>query len=469
MNPPDPKRWAALGVMLLAAVMDLVDATIVNVAIPSLQSDLDATASQIEWIVASYALAFSVGLITGGRLGDVYGRRRVFLVGVAGFTVASLACGLAPSAEVLIGARVAQGAFAALMVPQVLSMIQVLFPPEERAKAFGMYGACIGLGAVGGPLIGGALVELDIAGLGWRPIFLINIPIGVIAFVLSRRLVRESKAENKPGLDLVGVALVSTALLLLVYPLVQGHGEGWPAWTFVAIALSIPAFALFAWQQGRRERRGGFPLVPLHLFKERAFTAGVLVSLLFLGGIAVFFLMLSISLQQGLGWSPLHLVAATITFPLGIVSASGLSINLAAKAGRTLTFAGAALMACGMAMLALIIDDGVTTWELLGPMFVCGFGMGLVAPILIDLVLAGVPESDAGSASGVLNTSFQLGGAIGIAAIGAVFFEWVPDQGLIGALTDTLWILVGLNIVSAAAMTLLPHAAEPHGTEMTPA
>jgi MFS family permease len=237
----DPRRWIALGVLLLAAAMDLIDTTIAVLALPVIGDDLGAGEAALEWIIAAYALAFALGLITGGRLGDVFGRRRVFLIGLAGFTAASALCGLAPTPSVLVAARAIQGAFAALMIPQVVSIIAASFPPEDRAKAYGMMGAVAGVATVAGPLLSGALLELDL--FSWRPIFLINVPIGLATIAAARAFVHESRSETPPRLDLAGAGLLTVALVLLLLPLVEGHQLGWPAWTFAALAASIPRSA----------------------------------------------------------------------------------------------------------------------------------------------------------------------------------------------------------------------------------
>jgi EmrB/QacA subfamily drug resistance transporter len=319
----DPRRWLALAVVLGAVAIDLIDTTIVNVAIPSIQEDLGASAAAIEWIVAGYTLAFAVLLITGGRFGDAFGRKRLFLVGVAGFTAASAIAGLAQTPEALIGARIGQGVLAALMVPQVLSMIQVMFPPEERPKAYGLYGAFAGIATISGPLLGGLLVQADIFGLDWRPIFLINVPLGIATLVAAAKLVPESRAERAQGFDFAGVGLVTGALMLLLYPLVQGRELDWPAWTFVSMAASVPVFGLFAWHQRQRGRSGGSPLVPLGLFRQRAFVGGALAGLVFFSGVASFFLVLTITLQSGLGFSPLHTALTTLPWSVGIAAAAG--------------------------------------------------------------------------------------------------------------------------------------------------
>jgi EmrB/QacA subfamily drug resistance transporter len=455
----DPRRWLALSVLLLAAVMDLIDISIITVALPTIRDDLDASSAALEWTIAGYTLAFALGLITGGRLGDVYGRRRIFLLGVAGFTAASLLCGLAWSSDVLIGARVAQGATAALMIPQILSSIQALFPPDERPKAYGMYGAFVGIAAVSGPLVGGLLVQADFFGLGWRPIFLINLPIGLLTLAATWALVRESRDEHPPRLDPVGVGLITAALLLLLYPLVQGHGLGWPTWTFVSMAASLPALALFALQQARRARRGASPLVPLSLFRERAFTGGVVAALTFFSGVVSFFLVLTLTLQVGLGFSPLHTALTFVPWSLALAAAAGASVQLAPRLGSRLTTVGALLMAVAMGGTLVTVDhfgDELSSWWLAPSLALGGVAMGMVAPTLVDVTLAGIDGHDAGAASGVLNTALQLGGAIGVAVIGVIYFDAVPSEGFVEALRDALWFQVGVYLLSALALLLLP-------------
>src|SRR6266567_2564562 len=242
----DPRRWLTLVILLLAGFMNLLDVSIVNIAIPSIQRDLHASYADVQWALAGYTLAYALILITGGRLGDTFGRKRLFLIGVAGFTIMSALCGAATGPGMLIGCRVAQGLMGGLMVPQVLAIIQVIFRSAERIKALAGFGVTAGLGTVSGPLLGGLLIQHNLFGLGWRPIFLINVPVGVIAVAASALLVRESRAPRPPKLDPVGVALISAALLALLYPLVQGRQLGWPAWTFVSMAASVPLLALFA-------------------------------------------------------------------------------------------------------------------------------------------------------------------------------------------------------------------------------
>jgi EmrB/QacA subfamily drug resistance transporter len=427
----DPRRWLTLVILLLAGFMNLLDVSIVNIAIPSIQRDLHASYADVQWALAGYTLAYALVLITGGRLGDIFGRKRLFLIGVAGFTIMSALCGAATGPGMLIGCRVAQGAMGAIMVPQVLAVIQVIFPPHERIKALAGFGVTAGLGTVSGPLLGGLLIQHDLFGLGWRTIFLINVPVGVIAFAASAVLVRESKAASPPRLDPVGVGLISAALLLLLYPLVQGRQLGWPAWTYVSMALCLPVLAAFVWYERIKGRRDGSPLVPLGLFRDRAFSAGMAVAVTFFLGIASFGLVLTLFLQLGLGFNPLHAGLTFLPFSAGVLVSSAAAARLAPRFGRGVTMAGALIIAAGMAGLIATVHHygaAVTTWDLVPGLAAAGLGVGAVIAPLADIVLAGVPHRDAGSASGVFNTGLQVGNSIGIALIGVIFFGMLGSQ-----------------------------------------
>jgi EmrB/QacA subfamily drug resistance transporter len=427
----DPRRWVALAVVLTAGFMQLVDISIVNVAIPSIQRDLDATYAQIQWVLAGYQLAFAVMLITGGRLGDIFGRKRLFMIGMAGFTLASAFCGLAQSPGMLIGSRVLQGLMGAIMFPQILSVIQVTFPPRERAGAFGMFGATIGLATITGPLVGGLLIEADLLGLEWRPIFLVNVPIGIVALAVAARYLIESKAPRALRLDPVGVAIITTGLLLLVYPLVQGRDLDWPLWTFLSMAAAVPVLAAFAVYERRKKARDGSPLVDLDLFRQPSFAPGLLVAGIFFMGIPAFFLTFSLWLQIGLGFSALHAGLTGAPFAVGSALASVASVRLAPTLGRRILSAGSLLLVGGMLALIWTVDrygGDIHSWQLLPALLVCGLGLGSVVAPLVNVVLAGIRGQDAGSASGVLSTVQQVGGAVGVAVIGVVFFGLLGSQ-----------------------------------------
>ena len=427
----DPRRWAALAVVLTAGFMQLVDISIVNVAIPSIQRDLDATYSQIQWVLAGYQLAFAVMLITGGRLGDIFGRKRLFMTGMAGFTLASALCGLAQSPGILIGSRLLQGLMGAVMFPQILSVIQVTFPPKERGAAFGMFGATIGLATITGPLVGGLLIRGDLLGLDWRPIFLVNVPIGIAALAAAVRYLGESRAPQALRLDLVGVGIVSAGLLLLIYPLVQGRDLDWPLWTFLSMAAAVPVLAMFVRYERRKQAADGSPLVDLGLFGERAFVAGLLVAGIFFMGIPAFFLTFSLWLQIGLGFSPLHAGLTGVPFAVGSFLASAASVRLLPRLGRRILSLGALLLTLGMVAVIWTVDryGGVIhSWQLAPALLVCGLGLGSVVAPLVNVVLAGIRGQDAGSASGVLSTVQQVGGAVGVAVIGVIFFGLLGSQ-----------------------------------------
>src|SRR5215475_8339999 len=430
-DSPDPRRWLTLVILLLAAFMNLLDVSIVNIAIPSIQRNLGASYADVQWALAGFTLAYALVLITAGRLGDTFGRKRLFLIGVAGFTLMSALCGAAQSPGQLIVFRVVQGAMGGIMIPQVLAVIQVTFPPSERIKALAGFGVTAGLGTVSGPLLGGLLINANLFGWDWRPIFLINVPVGIFALAASAVLVRESRSPSPPKLDPVGVVLISAALLLLLYPLVQGRELGWPTWTFVSMAVSVPVFALFVAWERFKERRDGSPLVPMRLFGERGFSAGMAIAVTFFLGIASFGLVLTLFLQLGLGFTPLHAGLTFLPFSLGILVSSGAAARLAPRFGRGVTMAGALIMAAAMTGLIVIVHHYgavVSTWDLVPGLVAAGFGLGAVIAPLADIVLDRVPHKDAGSASGVFNTGLQLGNSIGIAVIGVIFFALLGSQ-----------------------------------------
>jgi EmrB/QacA subfamily drug resistance transporter len=454
--PPDPRRWLTLVILLLAAFMNLLDISIVNIAIPSIQRNLHASYADVQWALAAYTLAYAVVLITGGRLGDAYGRKRLFLIGVTGFTIMSALCGAAQSPGQLVACRVIQGAMGAIMIPQVLSVIQVIFPAAERIKALAAFGVTAGLGTVSGPLLGGLLTQHNLFGLDWRPIFLINVPVGIVAIVASAVLVRESRAPRRPRLDPGGVLLISAALLLLLYPLVQGRQLGWPGWTFVAMAASVPAAGLFVWYERVKDRRDGSPLVQLSLFGRRAFSIGMAIAITFFLGVTSFALILTLFLQVGLGFTPLHAGLTFLPFSGGVLIASAAAARLAPRFGRGVTMTGALVMAAGMVgLIGAVARYGaaVTTAELVPGLIVAGLGMGTVLAPLADILLAGVDRQHAGSASGLFNTSIQLGASIGVALIGVIFFGLLGSQSGPAAAAAAPQLRAGLAAAAVPART----------------
>ncbi|MFB7464131.1 MFS transporter [Streptomyces sp. NPDC056224] len=466
----DRRRWLALAIVMTAAFMDLVDVTIVNIAIPSMRQDLNASTSAIQWITAGYALAFAAGLITGGRLGDIYGRKRLFLIGIAGFTTASLLCGIAADPGILVASRILQGAMAALMVPQVLSIIHVTFPPHERGKVFGMFGAIVGLGAVSGPMLGALLTQWNLFGLEWRPIFLINLPVGIAGVILGRKFITESKAPNALRLDLVGVVLATAAMVMLIYPLTQGRENDWPLWGFVcmgAVPLVIVAFIAY---EKHKIRKDGSPLVELSLFKVRSFAGGIAVQLTFGLATGIFFLVWTLMMQMGLGWSALRAGTTGIPFSIAVSVAAGMSVQkLVPRFGRKVLQAGALTMAAGL--LLYIWESAhygmeIASWQMAAPLIVMGLGMGLIVAPLTDAVLSEVPREHAGSASGLINSTMQMGNALGLALTSVVYFGVIENETVFGApyvdaFRNALWWVVAILVVIWAVMFMLPRTSLP--------
>ncbi|MER5914410.1 MFS transporter [Streptomyces sp. NPDC001982] len=451
---PDPQRWRAAAVILVAIALDLIDTTIVNVALPVLQTDLGAGKAALQWVAAAYTLTFALSLITVGRIGDMLGRKRMISVGIVVFVAASLLCGVAQSTEMLISARVVQGFGGAIVMTQGLSIFQVTFPPKERAAVFGMFGALSGIAAMLGPVLGGVLVNADLFGWSWRPIFLVNVPVGLLALLGVAAYVRESRSPNVKHLDLVGVALVTLALLSLLYPLVQGEQDGWPVWSFVAMGCSGPLFAIFAVYERRKAARDGSALVEPSLFKERSFVAGLLVMLSFFAIIAGLFFPFTLYLQVGLGFSPLAAGLATVPFSFGAMITSSFSAVLAIKMGRKVLSIGMVIMGIGMVALILTINhfgSGISGWDLAPALAVLGLGLGFVISPVVDIVLGGVPVEHAGSGSGVLSTADQLGAAAGVAVIGVLFFNLLSGQALAGADTAVPELRKELTAAGVAA------------------
>ena len=428
----DRRRWFALAIVMTAAFMDLVDVTIVNIAIPSIQRDENASVSHIQWITAGYALAFAAGLITGGRLGDIHGRKRLFLVGIGGFTLASALCGFAANPDMLVASRLLQGAMAAMMVPQVLSIVHATFPAHERGKVFGLFGAIVGLGAVSGPLLGALLTEWNLFGLEWRPIFLINLPVGIAGLILGRRFITESRAPKALKLDLVGVALVTLGLLMLLYPLTRGRELGWPLWGYVSMAGAFGVFVALVAYERRKAARDGSPLVELSLFRVKSFAAGIAVQTVFGIALGIFFLVWTLYMQYGLGWRPLRAGLTGVPFSIAVSAAAGLSVQqLVPRFGRKVLQAGALVMATGVLLYIWESDRyGMTiaSWQMALPLVVMGVGMGLIVAPLTDAVLSGVPREHSGSASGLINTVQQMGNALGLGLVSVVFYGTIPDD-----------------------------------------
>jgi EmrB/QacA subfamily drug resistance transporter len=453
-------RWVVLAIVLIAEIMDLLDSTVITIAAPTVRDSLGGSTSTMQWWAAGYTLAFGVFMIVGGRLGDVFGRRRVFVVGITGFTLASAACALAPSPDVLIATRVLQGGFGALLIPQGLGVIKNVFPPREMGGAFAAFGPVMGMAAIAGPILAGWLVSADLLGTGWRMIFLMNVPLGVAGLVGALRFMPESKAPTRIKLDPLGVVLISAASLCLIYPLVQGRELGWPVWTFGLMAAGIALLAVFA---GVERRSGDHALIAPSLLRNRAFTSGLVVGIAFFAAFAGLLMVVSLFLQIGLHYSPVHAGLTLVPMSAGVAITAGASYALMPRFGRGVLQAGLLIVAVSLLGLALTVShDGaaLTSWELLPAMFVFGLGMGFVFGPLFSVILAGVDEHEVGSASGTLNAVQQLGNSIGIAVLATIFFSLL-DHGHAApsAMTRTALISAGLFVAAFALSYLLPKDA----------
>lgn len=426
-----PRRWAALTILLLAAFMNLIDLSIVNVALPSMQRNMGATSAQIEWVAAIYVLAFALGLLPFGRLGDRIGRKKMFLLGVSCFTFFSLLCGLAPTMSTLIVARLLQGIGGAMMIPQVLALAQVMFPPHERAVAFSLFGLSAGLASVAGPLTGGLLINADLFGLDWRPIFLVNLPIGLFAIVAASLVVPATEANPDLRNDWGGMLIAGLSVFLLVFPLIEGHAYGWPIWAFTMIALAIVGFVGFLLYERGRARSGSSELLPVALLANKNFLIGSTMTVVFFSGVAGFFMVLAIFLQSGFGFTPLQSGLTTTPFPVGVLLASVVSGRLGLRWSRQRIALGALCLVTGMLILRVIISrtaDAVDHWDLVLPLVICGFGLGVGISPMFQTVLSGVPPRDAGSGAGALQSFQQIGSAIGIAVMGQIFFSTLATR-----------------------------------------
>lgn len=428
VEPADTPRGAgrlglALAVLVTAGFMDLLDTTIVNVAIPAIRDDLSANYAELQWIVAGYLLTLAVGLITGGRLGDLFGRRRVFVYGLTAFGVASLASGLAPTAGFLVATRLLQGTAAAVMIPQILSIVQVSFPREAQARALAVYSAVAGIAVMSGPLLAGFL--LDVVGWSWRSIFLINVPISIVAIVLARRVIPESRGAETRGLDLGGVVLVTAGLFALVYGIIEGREQGWPTWTIVLIVSAVPILWLFTRYERRVADRGATPLISPALWRQGTFAPGVAIVAVFFTGTVAFFLAFTIFLQLGLDYTALESALTTFPSSIGLAIASLLAGRLAPRHGRRVLAGGALVMTVAMVVMVVVVQangSGLSAWDVRPVIFVFGLGMGLIIPPLADVIIADVDPRHAGSASGVINTGMQVGNAVGVAVVGVILF-----------------------------------------------
>ncbi|MEU8236502.1 MFS transporter [Actinoplanes sp. NPDC048967] len=446
-------RWLVLSVVLVAAVMDLLDATVMNVAAPTVRAALGGGEATVQWMTAGYTLAFGVLLVIGGRLGDRWGRRRLFLIGAIGFTLASVACAAAVSPAMLVTARVVQGALGALMIPQGFGVLTAVFTDaRQRGRAFSLFGPVSGLAGIGGPILAGVLIAWDLGGLGWQLVFLLNVPLGVFAVLGALAWMPADRGDRTARLDPVGAVLVAAGSAVVVLPLIQGREAGWPWWTFALLAAGLVAFALVA----VRQRTSASPIVAPALLRRRPFVAGLAVAVVFFAGTGGLMLVLSLFLQLGLHYSALHAGLALAPVAAGIAVSSLLAPALAIRLGRALLHLGLGVELLGTAGLAIAVGTGAPASALAATTLGIGLGLGLLFGPLIQRILTVAAPDEVGSAAGTLNAAQQIATALGVAVLGTVFFAaGGPGAGLVaGAL------IVATSCVCCAALVfLLPRTA----------
>jgi EmrB/QacA subfamily drug resistance transporter len=456
-------RWVVAAVVLASAVMDLLDATIVNIAAPSIHRDLGGGANTIQWLSAGYTLAFAVLLIAGARLGDILGRRRLFLAGSAGFTVFSAACAVAPTIGVLIACRVLQGASGALMIPQGFGLMKQVFTDEaELGKALGFFGPATGLAMLAAPILAGALIDANLWSTGWRLVFLINIPIGALMLPLAIRSLPRGATHPDVKLDFGGVWLVGLALVAIIYPLIQGQTDGWPTWTFGMLAAGAGLLIAFL----LHERRSKNPLIEPSLFTNRTYLSGVAVTLALFGAFGGLLLCVSLFGQLGEGWSPIHAALTLTPMVVGMILGMVGSSALVSRLGRHLVHAGILLIAAGAAEVAvsLIGAHTASSWDLVPGLFLIGAGVGASIGQLFRFILTSVSMEEVGSASGVMEAVQQLSTALGVAVLGTIFFATFAHHLPTDALRITAWAcLVPLAAAFVLVFGLPMHPQEEPG------
>ena len=428
----DPRRWRALWVTLVVGFMTLLDVSIVSVALPSMRADLGASASTVQWVVSGYALTFGLALVPAGRLGDAFGRRRMFLIGLVAFVLSSAACGAAPGAALLVAARLVQGVAAGVLAPQNSALIQQLFRGPERGRAFGLFGATVGLSTAIGPVVGGAILTLADGPGGWRWIFFINVPIGVVAVVLARRLLPRTPRSGQGRIDLVGVALLGAGALSVLFPLVQAESGGLRRfWELFPLGAAL-LVGFVRWEQ-RVVRAGREPVFDPRLVTEtRGFATGVALGTVYFLGFSGIWLTFALFFQTGLGYSPLASGLSVTPFALGAAGSAVVAGRLVDRYGRVLTVIGLAVVVVGLAGTALVlwrVPTGDAGWAIAPTLFLGGLGGGFVISPNVTLTLREVPVRMAGSAGGALQTLQRFGGAIGTAALPGLFYVVLGATG----------------------------------------
>lgn len=420
-----PFRWIVFAVVFAANLMDLFDATMTNVAGPAIHADLGGGPSTVQWLSAGYTLAFAVLLIAGARLGDILGRRRLFLVGSAGFTLFSAACALAPDIRMLIVFRALQGAFGALMIPQGFGLMREVFDDREFGKATGLFGPAMGLPMLAAPVLAGFLVDADLWGTGWRLVFLINVPIGLVSLMLAVKTLPRGASHAGMKLDVTGVWLIGLALVAIIYPLIQGQPDGWPVWTFVLLGVGLVLLAAFVVWERRRGNSGGDALIERSLLGNRNFLSGIAVALMLFGAFAGLLLSVSIYGQLGEGWSPIHAGLTLTPMVVGMIAGMVGGTLLVAKLGRRVLHLGIGVVALGAAELAIAVGavERASSWDMLPGLLLIGIGAGASIGQLFQFILTSVTGREVGSASGVLEATQQLSTSLGVAVLGTILLS----------------------------------------------
>ncbi|MDW4916796.1 MFS transporter [Streptomyces californicus] len=459
-------RWLILAVMIVAEIMDLLDASIVNVAGPDLERSLGAGSVGLQWVIGGYALTLGAGLVLGGRLGDRYGRRQMFLLGLTAFTATSLLCAVAPNIESLIAFRLLQGTAGAMLLPQGLGLLRENFCGPELTKVFAIFGPVLGLGGIIGPVLGGFLIEGDFFGLGWRSVFLVNLPIGLAALVVAAKFVPRKAGDRTVRVDMTGGALIVASCALLVLPLNQGQENGWPLWTWLSMAGSVIGFALFALQQRRTAAAGREPLVTPGLLRKPAFTVGLGGIALFFGGLVGTQLVLTLFLQIGHRFTAGD--AGLGNLPLAVGTAIGGAVSgafLAERIGRKVLQIGPMVQLAGAVVLWVELEGldaaSFSIWDIAPGVAVAGIGAGMVIAALFSFILAAVDGDEIGSASGVLSAVQAVGGSIGVAVFGSVFFARATTDDFTGGFHHALIVQACLLVVFLAITFLLPEKGRP--------
>lgn len=454
--------WIQLLALLAGTFMTILDFFIVNVAVSTIETDLGASAGQLQLVVAGYGLAYASGVTIGGRIGDRFGRRRTFAVGLTAFVAASVGCGLSSTIEILIAGRIAQGAAAAVMAPQVLALLSVVFEPSLQGWAFNGYAICLGVASGSGQLLGGALISADAFGAGWRMCFLVNAPIGLVALSLVLVRVPESRSPSPPRLDVPSAGLAALTMVTLVLPLIIGREQGWPWWTWTLFGVAACASLVFRRRQFAVERAGRMPLVPVRLLLDRTFVFGCAMTIGFYSGVASYFLVLSLYLQQGLGYGPLESGVVFSVMVAGFLITTGNARRAVRWLGPWQLVAGCVVTGIGhLAMAPIVRGRSPALVAVVAGLLTVGAGMGLVMGPLIERVMRGTDPAEVGAASGVLTASQQLGNSLGVAVIGVVFFSVADQRGLLTATAASHWLLAALSGALAVGFCKLDVRRQP--------